>query len=397
MTVHGESLRRLDAGRRVVTLREALLRAGVTLSYLAPDSVNDPSIFDDHVDAAVRAFQQSRGLIVDGVAGPDTQRALQEAQFRFGDRTLSHIEEAPLRGDDVAELQRHLSHLGFYYGHIDGSFGVRTRYAVAELQQNLGLPGSGVCDADTMTAMSRVNRAISPSQAFALRDYERLDRSTAALRGRLISVNIGRSRLVSPHVSERLSGDPLTEVLVTTDIAARVERILREFGARLVPQTEGVPAESLRNTSPSLNLDIHCDWLDQQAASGIAAYYWGLPGTGEARSPIGHRAAVLLMKELTARTDMDSLGVHARTWDTLKVPGVPSVGLDLGYLSNARDAERLADPVFRQTVADSIVIGIQRLYLLEEEDQPTGTLALDDVLKFNPMEEPSSARRVSGV
>ena len=393
MTVQGESLRRLDAGRRVVTLREALLRAGVTMSYLAPDSVNDPSIFDDHVDAAVRAFQQSRGLIVDGVAGPDTQRALQEAQFRFGDRTLSYVQDGELRGDDVAELQRHLSHLGFYYGHIDGSFGMRTRYAVAELQQNLGLPGSGVCDGDTMTAMSRVNRAISPSQAFALRDYERLDRSTAALRGRLISVNIGRSRTVSPHVSERLSGDPLTELLITTDIAGRVERILREFGARLVPQAAD-QSTGTRTASPSLNLDIHCDWLDQQAASGIAAYYWGLPGTGEARSPIGHRAAVLLMKELTARTDMDNLGVHARTWDTLKV-GVPSVGLDLGYLSNAHDAERLADPVFRQTVADSIVIGIQRLYLLEEEDQPTGTLALDDVLKFNPIEEPAG-HRVSG-
>lgn len=395
MTVQDESLRRLDASRRVVTLRQALLRAGVTLSYLAPDSVNDPSIFDDHVDAAVRAFQQSRGLIVDGVAGPDTQRALQEAQFRFGDRTLSHIEDAEQRGDDVAELQRHLSHLGFYYGHIDGSFGVRTRYAVAELQQNLGLPGSGVCDGDTMTAMSRVNRAISPSQAFALRDYERLDRSTAALRGRLISVHIGRSRLASPHASERLTGEPLTELLVTTDIAERVERILREFGARLVP-LDGSGEYGTRSTSPSLNLDIHCDWLDQQAASGIAAYYWGLPGTGEARSPIGHRAAILLMKELGARTDMDNLGVHARTWDTLKIAGVPSVGLDLGYLSNAHDAERLADPVFRQTVADSIVIGIQRLYLLEEEDQPTGTLALDDVLKFNPMEEPA-ARRVSGL
>ncbi|WP_289603430.1 peptidoglycan-binding protein [Arthrobacter sp. zg-Y877] len=380
-----------------MTLREALLRAGVTLSYLAPDAVTDPTVFDDHVDAAVRAFQQSRGLIVDGVAGPDTQRALSEAQFRFGDRTLDYVEGAQLRGDDVAELQRHLSHLGFYYGHIDGSFGVRTRYAVAELQQNLGLPGSGVCDGDTMQAMSRVNRAISPSQAFALRDYERLDRATAALRGRIISVNIGRSPRESPHTAERLTGNPLTEVLITTDIAERVERILREFGAQLVPQQAGsVRDPGSRWNSPSLNLDIHCDWLDQQAASGMAAYYWGLPGTGEARSPIGHRAAVLLMKELGARTDLDNLGVHARTWDTLKVPGVPSVGLDLGYLSNRHDAERLADPVFRQTVADSIVIGIQRLYLLEEEDQPTGTLALDDVLKFNPAQTEAN-RQVSGL
>ncbi|MCC3298546.1 peptidoglycan-binding protein [Arthrobacter caoxuetaonis] len=388
-----DCLRRLDSSRRVVALREALLRAGISMSYLAPDAVNDPTVFDDHVDAAVRAFQQSRGLIVDGVAGPDTQRALAEAQFRFGDRPLAYVEDQPaVRGDDVAELQRHLSHLGFYYGHIDGEFGMRTRYAVAELQENLGIPGTGVCDGDTVTAMSRVNRAISPSQAFALRDYERLDRSTAALRGRTITLNTGRSQTPSEHVTERLSGQPLTELLVASDVSERVERILKEFGAEVVAwEPNGTDPMS---RLPSLNVDIHCDWLDQPAASGIAAYYWGLPSTGEPRSPIGQRAAILMIKELAARTDMESLGVHARTWDTLKLPGIPSVGIDLGYLSNFHDAHRLADPVFRQTVADSIVIAIQRLYLLEEEDQPTGTLVLDDVSRFNPADE---HRRVSGL
>lgn len=395
----GETLRRMDAGRPVVALREALLRAGISMSYLAPDSVNDPTLFDDHVDAAVRSFQQSRGLIVDGVAGPDTLRALAEAQFQFGDRTLAFVEgEPPARGDDVAELQRHLSHLGFYYGHIDGEFSVRTRYAVAELQQNLGIPGSGVCDAATMRAMARVNRAITPSQAFALRDYERLDRSTAALRGRLIALSTGASELASPHAVERLTAQPLTEALVAADIGRRVERILREFGAGVVERSSTFSAVERDGGErvPSLSLDLHCDWLDQEAASGIAAFFWGLPGTGETRSPIGHRAAILLMKELAVRTGMDSLGVHGRTWDTLKLSGIPSVGLDLGYLSNRGDAERLADPVFRQTVADSIVIGIQRLYLLEEEDQPTGTLALDDVFRFNPVEE-SEDRRVAGL
>ena len=388
----------MDAGRHVVSLREALLRAGISMSYLAPDSVNNPTLFDDHVDAAVRSFQQSRGLIVDGVAGPDTLRALADAQFRFGDRTLAFVEGEPAaRGDDVAELQRHLSHLGFYYGHIDGVFNVRTRYAVAELQQNLGIPGSGVCDAATMRAMARVNRAITPSQAFALRDYERLDRSTTALRGRLIALSAGRSELASPHAVERLTSEPLTEALVAGDIGRRVERILQEFGARVVTRSSAAAGPDPDGERvPSLNLDLHCDWLDQQAASGIAAFYWGLPGTGEPRSPIGHRAAILLMKELAVRTGMDNLGVHGRTWDTLKLSGIPSVGLDLGYLSNRSDAERLADPVFRQTVADAIVIGIQRLYLLEEEDQPTGTLALDDVIRFNPVEEPEE-RRVAGL
>jgi N-acetylmuramoyl-L-alanine amidase len=83
-----QSLRRSDTSRRVVALRERLLRAGISMAYLAPDQVNDPTVFDDHVDAAVRTFQQNRGLMVDGVAGPETLRALGEAQYNLGDRPM---------------------------------------------------------------------------------------------------------------------------------------------------------------------------------------------------------------------------------------------------------------------------------------------------------------------
>ncbi|MFD1214675.1 peptidoglycan-binding protein, partial [Arthrobacter sp. GCM10027362] len=189
----GGSLRRSDSSRRVVALRERLLRAGVSMAYLAPDQVNDPERFDDHVDAAVRTFQQSRGLMVDGTVGPETERALAEAQYTLGDRVLSQAAEGaePLRGDDVAELQRQLSYLGFYYGHIDGEFGERTHLAVRELQLNLGLERTGVCDGTLIDAMARVNRTISSSQAFSLRDYERLNQTAAALAGRVICLAAG--------------------------------------------------------------------------------------------------------------------------------------------------------------------------------------------------------------
>jgi N-acetylmuramoyl-L-alanine amidase len=160
-----QSLRRSDTSRRVVALRERLLRAGISMAYLAPDQVNDPTVFDDHVDAAVRTFQQNRGLMVDGVAGPETLRALGEAQYNLGDRPMfwQHgIDHT--RGDDVSELQRQLSYLGFYYGHIDGEFGERTHLAVRELQQNLGLEPTGVADAPLIGAMARVNRSISLAQ-----------------------------------------------------------------------------------------------------------------------------------------------------------------------------------------------------------------------------------------
>jgi N-acetylmuramoyl-L-alanine amidase len=171
-------------------------------------------------------------------------------------------------------------------------------------------------------------------------------------------------------------------------VTRRVQSILGGLGADVkVVAAGGTPdgrIRQIKDSSASLSVAIHCDWLDQPAASGVSAFYWGRAETGEIRSPIGHRAAELILKEITARTGAPSLGVHARSWDVLRLTNIPSVHLDLGYLSNAGDAALLADPIMRQILADSVVIAIQRLYLLEEEDEPTGTLALEDVLRFNP-------------
>ena len=385
----GISLQRTDYDQRVVELRTKLLRAGVSVSYLAPSEVNDPTVFDDHVDAAVRAFQQSRGLLVDGVLGPETERSLAEAQFHLGDRPLRFSPGSPAaRGDDVADLQRQLSHLGFYYGHIDGELGVRTDLAIKELQGNLGLEATGLCDSTAIVALSRINRSLSASKAFSLRDYERLNQASAALRGRTIALDpaIGEHTAIVANTD----GEFLTESFITYDISSRVAGILQQFGASVMitrSADEDLPGpdriSKVRAISASLSVALHCDSLAHTAANGVSAFYWGLPESNETRSPIGERVASLLLREIVARTGMVDLGAHARSWDVLRLTHVPSVQLELGYLSNSGDAARLADPIFRQIIADSVVVAIQRLYLLEEDDHPTGTMAVDDVERFN--------------
>ena len=41
---------------------------------------------------------------------------------------------------------------------------------------------------------------------------------------------------------------------------------------------------------------------------------------------------------------------------------MPAVRLDVGYLTHPRDAARLADPAFRDTVAEGVLVSLQRLY-----------------------------------
>ena len=47
--------------------------------------------------------------------------------------------------------------------------------------------------------------------------------------------------------------------------------------------------------------------------------------------------------------------------------------VEIGYLTNLGDRRRLLDPAFRDVVAEGILVAVKRLYLLGQDDQPTGT------------------------
>ena len=123
------SLRRGDRGGAVTEIRAALAALGLIDSPDADLTTGKHvalDVFDDDLDHAVRAFQQHRGLLVDGIVGEATYRALKEASYRLGARTLNHQFGAPMYGDDVATLQARLQDLGFYTGLVDGHFGLQT-------------------------------------------------------------------------------------------------------------------------------------------------------------------------------------------------------------------------------------------------------------------------------
>ena len=84
-------------------------------------------------------------------------------------------------------------------------------------------------------------------------------------------------------------------------------------------------------------------------------------------------------REVIARTDLLDDRTHPCAYDLVRLTRMPTVMLGLGYLSNEGDARRLADPAFRDTLAEAVVVAVQRLYL-GDEDAKTGTLNIRDVL-----------------
>lgn len=102
--------------------------------------------------AAIKSFQRRRGLPADGIAGPQTRRALgRRGRPGWGTRSL-----APgTRGWDVAVLQFKLARSGFPSGNFDGGFGPHVQAALQRFQTWAGLPPLGVAGPATRAALRR--------------------------------------------------------------------------------------------------------------------------------------------------------------------------------------------------------------------------------------------------
>lgn len=177
---------------------DVLLRLGATgagvrdlqhrLAALGHDPAPDTAgSFGAETERAVRAFQESRGLQVDGICGQQTWSALIEAGYRLGDRLL-YQRRPMLRGDDVAELQRQLCSLGFDTGRVDGIFGPNSEQALVEFQRNSGLTTDGVCGRDTLATLHRLgDRTNGTATVAELHQREELrERAAQDLEGRVV-------------------------------------------------------------------------------------------------------------------------------------------------------------------------------------------------------------------
>ncbi|MFL6173006.1 MAG: N-acetylmuramoyl-L-alanine amidase [Marmoricola sp.] len=346
-----------------------------------------PDAFDDRVELAVRTFQQQRGLHVDGVVGVATFRRMDEARWTLGDRILTHLPGSLMAGDDVFALQRRLLELGFKVGRVDGYFGAETEAGLRDFQRNVGIPADGTCGPLTLKTLSQLAPMVSGGAPNAMRAQERIRDAGPHLGGKIVVIDPSPGQ----HLPEQYAE---TAAEIVHDLAARIEGRLVATGVQAFltasrsgrhrAEVQGEYAEEAERAvfanraNAHLSISLAVDAAANPDACGVATYYFGSE-KHHTRSSTGERFASLVQREIVARTDLVDLRCHAKAWDFLRRTRMPAVQVDAGYLSNPGDARRLADPGFRDVLAEAVVVAVQRFYLSPEADPNTGVLRLSEL------------------
>lgn len=369
-----QPLRSGATGSAVAEVRRMLASIGL----LDNTDADRADVFDDATELAVRHFQQRRGISVDGQVGAETYTALTGAHWRLGDRVLAHEAGQPLVGDDVAELQTKLMELGYHLTRADGVFGLATAEALRRFQREYGLVPDGICGPGTLRALRQLGRRVVGGRPQLLRDMVAVADSGPSLLGKRIVIDPG-------HGGEDtgvLAGG-LAEADLTWDLASRLEGRLTALGVQswLTRGPNNGAGEEQRATlandvSADLVVSLHVDGSASERANGIATYYYG---AGESTSTIGERLADLALRELVARTQMGDNHTHGKTWGLLRLTRMPAVRVELGYLTSPDDRAKLREPQYRDTMAEGLLVAVQRLYLPLADDPPTGVMRIPAV------------------
>lgn len=376
-------LRRGETGQTVAALRALLTSQGLLPppSKAGAETAPDADIFDTTVEHAVRAFQQRRGLITDGIVGRATYQALCDARLGFGCRLLSYLVACPMRGDDVCTLQERLLELGYDADRANGIFGPQTEIALRGFQRDYGLLADGVCGPATLRALRQLQPKVRGGRPVLLREQERARRAGPALRGKRIIIDPCHG-----GSEEGIAVDGATEADLMWDLASRLAGRMAATGmetllshSRDTNPTEAERAAFANTAAADLVLSLHTDGHPTTLAHGLATFHFGTSnGTS---STLGEALAEVIQRELTARTGMLDCGTHPKTWELLRMTRMPAVRIELGYLTNPEDRSKLLEPAFRDVVAEGVVVAVKRLYLLGENDQPTGTFTFADLLR----------------
>ena len=302
-----------DSGEDVRQLHRRLGAAGFLTG-----PVDNWDLYGSATEQAVSDFQADRGLPETGVCDDVTWSTLLEAWWDLGDRPLM-LRSPNLRGDDVAELQRILSRLGFDCGRIDGIFGPLAARALTDFQFNAGLTADGVCHPDTVAYLRLLSKKTGDGPGIAaVRDSE-------------------EARFGQPLEGLRVAVGQFGEL---EHLQAALCSAVRGHGAMLIEFAETDPKEHWTKAN-LFGADVYVGFEVLEEPTRRITYY-SVPAFESA----GGRALAHLA-ERHLRDVVPGVQVEGMRLPILRETKMPAILISLGPKAIISDrAERIAEAIF---------------------------------------------------
>jgi N-acetylmuramoyl-L-alanine amidase len=354
-TTREETMRTLklgDRGKEVADVQTRLRGLGYELGSEGVDGFFGPKTV-----AALKAFQQQRLLLVDGVLGANTWRELVEAGYTLGERLL-YLRVPNFRGDDVLALQVKLNLLGFNAGPERGIFDEEVEHAVIEFQRNAGLPADGIVGENTLRTLDVLRNAERGREGKKIPDRDEGFVPRGTLAGKVVVLDPGHGGRDDGVVSPT----GLREKDLTLALALRLAQLLRAEGCRVVLTRSGddwVPLydrpEKADTVGAEYFISLHANASDEAAATGATCYFFQ---RDHYYSEKGQRLAEYLGERLAA-ADFPFLGTFGRNYALLREPQAIAVVVEPLFLTNPAEARAMDRPGAIERLAVALLCGLE--------------------------------------
>ena len=340
-----------DRGKEVSDVQQRLYALG---SFLGDEGLD--GFLGPHTVAALKAFQQRRDLLVDGVVGPNTWRELVEAGYTLGDRLL-YLRVPPFRGDDVLALQVKLNLLGFTAGPERGIFDQAVDRAVKDFQGNAGLLSDGVVGEATLSTLEALRKAECGHEGKKIPERDEGFAAARSLTGLTVVVDPGHGGADTGIVGR--SG--LTEKDYTLRVALRLAELLRAEGCRVRltrerDETIGpyLRAELADAARADYVVSLHLAGHHDAAARGAVCYYFQ---RNHYFSEHGRRLADYIGRSL-AGLGLRYAASLGRNFAILREPCAISVIVEPLFAGNPQDAALALRPDHADHIAGAVLEGL---------------------------------------
>ena len=429
-------------GMRVLYFQPANVMVGDDVGQLQ-QQLHDLGFYADRIDghfgpathAGVVNYQENSGLQPDGICGPETVRALSYLGLRITGGSPHAIREREqvrqagpqlagkrvvidpaLGGNDQGQIVKGL------FGNIteeeilwDLASRIEGRMIAAGMETIVSRPRqdnpsqkerAGIANAfgaDLMLCLQcdryqnekasgvatfyfgYLGLRITGGSPHAIREREQVRQAGPQLAGKRVVIDPALGGNDQGQIVKGLFGN-ITEEEILWDLASRIEGRMIAAGMETIvsrPRQDNPSQKERAGIANAFGADLmlclQCDRYQNEKASGVATFYFG--SEQGSSSLTGEALSGFIQREIVARTDLQNCGNHGRTWEMLRLTSMPTVEVVTGYLTNPHDVAILTDPSERDTIAEAIVVAVKRLYLLDQDTQPTGTYKFSELLR----------------